>query len=181
MKTCTKCKKELPPTEFHKNNTKKDKLSNVCKSCSNLATREWQEKNREHHNKQQREQKANRNKKGLCRHCLNERIKNSTMCEKHWYEDISARHFKTTKYGEFLKNLADRQKYKCAYTDEILIPATNMSLDHITSNHDDSSKKEDLNNVQWVTKDINLIKNKLSHQSFIDLCKYIYEKFKNTI
>jgi len=60
-------------------------------------------KNREHHNKQQREQKANRNKKGLCRHCLNERIKNSTMCEKHWYEDISARHFKTTKYGEFLK------------------------------------------------------------------------------
>ena len=56
-----------------------------------------------------------------------------------------------------------------------------MSLDHIISNHDDPSKKEELENVQWVTKDINLIKNKLSHQPFIDLCKYIYEKFRNAI
>lgn len=42
----------------------------------------------------------------------------------------------------------------------------------------------DVNNkqqIQWVTKDINLIKNKLSHQSFIDLCKYIYEKFKTAL
>ena len=96
-------------------------------------------KNREHHNKQQREQKNNRNKKGLCRHCLNERIKNSTMCEKHWYEDISSRHFGTTKREEFLKKLAEIQEYKCAYTDEVLLPAINMSLDHIISNHDDPS------------------------------------------
>lgn len=181
MKTCTKCKKELSSTEFHKNNTKKDKLSNVCKSCSNIATREWQAKNREHHNKQQREQKVNRNKRGLCCHCLNKKLPTSTMCEKHWYEGVSRSHFGTTKFGTHLKEKAESQNYRCFYTDEILLPAVNMSLDHIISNHDDPSKKEDLENVQWVTKDINLIKNKLSHQPFINLCKYIYEKFRTTI
>ena len=181
MKICTKCKKELPPTEFHKNNTKKDKLSNVCKSCSNVATREWQAKNREHHNKQQREQKNSRNKKGLCRYCLTKKMEHSTMCEKHWYEGVSVKHFGNNKHGDFLKLLAEKQNYKCCYTDEILVPSVNMSLDHIISNHDDPSKKEDLENVQWVTKDINLIKNKLSHRSFIDLCKYIYEKFKTAL
>lgn len=101
MKTCTKCKKELPPTEFHKNNTKKDKLSNVCKSCSNIATREWQEKNREHHNKQQREQKVNRNKRGLCCHGLNKKLPTSTMCEKHWYEGVSRSHFKLDNHSNW--------------------------------------------------------------------------------
>ena len=90
-------------------------------------------------------------------------------------------HFGTTKFGTYLKDKAESQNYRCFYTDEILSPAVNMSLDHIISNHDDPSKKEDLENVQWVTKDINLIKNKLSHQPFIDLCKYIYEKFKTTM
>jgi len=59
------------------------------------------------------------------------------------------------------------------------MPAINMSLDHIISNHDNPPKKEDLENVQWVTKDIKVIKKKQQHQPFIDLCKYIYEKFRN--
>jgi len=33
IKTCTKCKKTKPITEFSKNNTIKDKLSLICKDC----------------------------------------------------------------------------------------------------------------------------------------------------
>lgn len=63
MKTCTKCKKKLPLTS-HKNNTKKDKLSNVCKSCSNMQ-QEWQEKIENIITNNQREQKIIETK-GAC-------------------------------------------------------------------------------------------------------------------
>jgi hypothetical protein len=177
MKKCTRCKKELTESNFHKNNTKKDKLSNRCKECTNITTREWQHKNRERHNNNQKKQKINRTNKGLCRYCLNEKLPNSTRCEKHWFEDISVHHFGTTNFGTFLKELAQKQNFKCFYSDKELIPAFNMSLDHIISNFDNPTKKEDISNVQWVTKDMNLIKNKLSHENFIELCDYISKKF----
>lgn len=38
MKTCKKCGKELPLTEFYAHKNAKDGLLNVCKSCHNAQT-----------------------------------------------------------------------------------------------------------------------------------------------
>lgn len=64
MKTCTKCKKELPKKRFYKYSQSKDGLDYVCIECSSAASRLnyrnskeaqckkkiWQEKNKERHN-----------------------------------------------------------------------------------------------------------------------------------
>lgn len=35
-KVCSKCKRELPTTEFHRNKTTKDGLQRHCKECTKL-------------------------------------------------------------------------------------------------------------------------------------------------
>jgi hypothetical protein len=116
---------------------------------------------------------------GICFCCSKPQIPNCQRCIDCWFRNVSIVHFKTSKYKKILEDLAESQNYKCVYTDELLIPGTNMSLDHIISKFDDPSKTNDINNVQWVTKDVNVVKSKLSHIPFVELCGYIYKKFGN--
>lgn len=47
-KTCSKCKKTQPVSEFHRNKTKKDGLSIYCKSCNCAYGRKWYKENTEY-------------------------------------------------------------------------------------------------------------------------------------
>lgn len=73
-----------------------------------------------------------------------------------------------------LQELLEKQKYKCALSD-ILISVdkenTTASLDRINS-----EKEYYIDNVQWVHKDINLMKNKLEQERFVDLCRKVSTK-----
>jgi hypothetical protein len=59
------------------------------------------------------------------------------------------------------------QNYICALTGMELTKET-WSLDRI-----DSSKPYEIENIQWVHKDINLMKNKLGEDYFIEMCKKV--------
>jgi hypothetical protein len=74
---------------------------------------------------------------------------------------------------EYLGDLYEKQNGKCIYTGwELEINGSKQSktasLDRI-----DSSKGYIKGNVQWVHKDVNIAKNKLSHDDFLKLCKAI--------
>ena len=47
LKTCTKCGRELPLTEFHRRNKATEALRPRCKRCRNEDRREWETKNPE--------------------------------------------------------------------------------------------------------------------------------------
>lgn len=73
-------------------------------------------------------------------------------------------------WEQFLK-----QEGKCAYTKlPLLFPkhgkdkAYTASLDRI-----DSSKGYELGNIQWVHKDINIMKNKFTNEHFIAMCNLV--------
>lgn len=73
------------------------------------------------------------------------------------------------------------QNRKCAYTRLELKFSTlscgndgNASLDRI-----DSSKGYTIDNVQWVHKDINIMKMDLSKEKFIDYCRLIVENYSH--
>jgi 5-methylcytosine-specific restriction endonuclease McrA len=178
MKKCIKCKEFLDESNFHKNNSKKDGLTNMCKRCIAEYNKDWVSKNIKRVNWNQKKLKLNHAEKGLCRHCLEPIVNNSSMCEKHWFQDASSRHFKTTKYGVFLKNLWINQNKKCVYTEEVLHIGINMSLDHIISKYNNKELAFCLDNVQWITKDVNMMKNKYSHDEFINMCEMIYKKYR---
>ena len=46
-KVCVKCGIEKDITDFYNNYMYKDNYSNICKDCSNLASRKWREEHKE--------------------------------------------------------------------------------------------------------------------------------------
>jgi len=54
MKNCVMCKESKELLEFHKNKTKKDEYSNICKLCRKSYQSKWYSENKEcvfNHNK----------------------------------------------------------------------------------------------------------------------------------
>lgn len=49
MKTCSKCKKDKPLTEFHKNRSRPDGHQGQCKPCKAEVQKQWYEKNKARH------------------------------------------------------------------------------------------------------------------------------------
>ena len=177
-KVCSKCKNEVLKSKFSPHKRSADKLSYYCYDCFSVIAKKNYNKYRLDRINYQKKRRRYKKNNELCSFCGKPKLKNSVMCERCWFRRISKRHFGTCEKWEFLKELAEKQNYKCSYTDEKLILGVNMSLDHIISNYDNPSLKTNLDNIQWVTRDINLIKNKLSHESFLSLCKSICKKFK---
>lgn len=115
---------------------------------------------------------------------------------KHWtgYKEISGTYFTSIKNGAKTRNLEFnitiedmwnqfiKQQRLCALTNILLkfctssykISDTTASLDRI-----DPLKGYVLDNIQWVHKDVNLMKRNHTQEHFIGLCKKIYEYNKN--
>jgi len=176
-KKCWRCGETKDISLFHRNKRNKDGRTTECSVCRKAMGAAYAKANRVKLNEMQLNRANERIALGLCRHCKEKAVGNVGLCEKHWMQDRSRKHFGTTKRWEELKALAVKQDYRCVYTDEKLVPGENMSLDHITSRFDDPALTEDIGNLQWVTKDINVVKNKYSHDAFVALCGVIYKRY----
>ncbi len=68
-----------------------------------------------------------------------------------------------------------KQESKCALTGQVLIFARNFQTDTQTASLDriDSSKGYVAKNIQWVHKDINLLKGSIDDLKFIELCQMV--------
>lgn len=84
---------------------------------------------------------------------------------------------------EEILELLEKQKYKCAISGMPLIMSKSFSKDRTneksstTASLDriDSSKGYTLENVQWVHKDVNIMKNKFKQAYFTEICRLIYK------
>lgn len=74
-----------------------------------------------------------------------------------------------------LKEKLEAQNFKCAYTGEAIVPGINASIDHIVPASRGGSDGPE--NLQWVSKVINLMKTSMTHDEFIAMCKRISERF----
>lgn len=75
-------------------------------------------------------------------------------------------------------NLLDKlkeQDYKCFYTGEILTLGENDSVDHVLSASCFPERANDIANIQWVSRDINWMKNNFTHEKFMNLVEKIYK------
>lgn len=77
-------------------------------------------------------------------------------------------------WNQFLK-----QEKKCALTGQpIYFGKTNAEEATASLDRIDSNKGYELNNIQWVHKDVNRAKSDFTQQYFLDLCKKVVE-YKN--
>lgn len=96
-------------------------------------------------------------------------------------EGAKKRNIEVSVTKEQILELLEKQNYKCALSGVSLIMSRSFSKDRTnlasstTASLDriDSSIGYVLGNVQWVHKDINIMKNKFDNQYFIDICKLI--------
>lgn len=81
MKTCHKCKKQLPQEKFGKNSNRPDGLQTACKACKKKLNRDWYL-----NNKQRRKELNKRYQKKLQEFYIKARSKPCADCGKqyHW-------------------------------------------------------------------------------------------------
>ncbi len=177
FKVCSHCKNKLDIHEFNASNRRSDKSQTNCKKCSKEISRQWKENQPDKYKVLMKNRRDSKKELKLCSNCPLSHLETCLLCEKCWYKRVSYAHFKTSEHWEFLKELAEKQNFECPYSNEKLIIGFNMSLDHIESKFDRSDLNNSINNVQWVLKDINTIKNYLSHDKFLQVCKVVCERF----
>lgn len=137
-------------------------------------------------------------KKSNCRSCqaklvsyLQPKGKNSKNYR--GYEDLPSRMFTNIKRCAIKRNIEFKitiqdcwyqwlkQNGKCAYTGEKLTFMNQRKRIHTASlDRIDSSKGYEIDNIQWVHKDVNFMKQSYNQEYFINLCKQIteYNTFK---
>lgn len=85
--------------------------------------------------------------------------------------------FSVTK--EYIWNLFLNQERKCALSGEVIyFGSTNKSSSTASLDRIDSSKGYIEGNVQWLHKDVNIMKNRFSQDRFLQLCSSIAERNK---
>ena len=150
---------------------KRQKEKGLCIECSNPATGlrcdDCNKRRTENRKQKYKEWKEN----GLCNQCGKETIKGKNQCEKHYLMQVSLDRLGSRKYWKELKELIEKQNYKCALTGDIISFNDNIELDHILP----TSRKgtNELSNVRWVTKQANRLKQNLTDIELKELCKKI--------
>ena len=81
---------------------------------------------------------------------------------------------------EYLSHLFDKQKGKCALSGlELTFGVSNKIKPTASLDRIDSNKGYIIDNVQWVHKDINWMKQDFTEQEFLDMCKKIVSHKQN--
>ena len=151
---------------------KRQKEKGLCIECStpvNSSIRCYNCNKRRTENRKQKYKEWK--EKGLCNQCGKETIKGKNQCEKHYLMQVSLDRLGSRKYWKELKELIEKQNYKCALTGDIISFNDNIELDHILP----TSRKgtNELSNVRWVTKQANRLKQNLTDIELKELCKKI--------
>jgi 5-methylcytosine-specific restriction endonuclease McrA len=178
-KKCTKCQLELELKFFQKDASKKHGRKSRCLDCTNKGLRAYRSLNPEKCARSQSSERLNRINSGLCRYCKSPRIEgHSTLCKKHYVTNV-AQHSLGRCDLETVGILISRfeENPVCPYTGEALILGTNAHLDHIVSRKNDPSLSTDINNVEWISDKVNIAKNEMNKDDFIQFCKSIAVRF----
>jgi len=112
---------------------------------------------------------------GLCTSCGSEsymdcyqnRKTRTKSCQTCYLKMSSCVHLGTVHRWNELLDLLIKQNFKCPYTGDVLILGVNDSIDHILPQDRHPERKQDINNMQWITRPMNNMKHKLLEHEFL--------------
>ena len=159
------------------NERKRERIkNNVCVCCGNdvddgcIKCKTC----RDRHNQSRRERKASWKNEGKCRRCGKPRMSSRVLlCEEHYLKDACAYAIGTEKHWKMLKTIWNDQNGRCVYTNEVLCMGVNASIDHILPISKYPELKNDINNIQWVSRQMNVVKNDLTESEMVELFKTV--------
>jgi len=112
---------------------------------------------------------------GTCTSCGDPRVEESSSCLRHYMEGQSGSAFGTTKRWKEILASFESQNGICYYSGIKLIIGKNASLDHKIpkSKHGIEDGVYDAGNLVWCDKMVNIMKNSMTDDEFIAMCKKI--------
>ena len=157
LKTCSKCKLDLPETDFHKNSSKPDGLAHYCKSCKSDSQRKHRSVSGENLNKKKREWVAN-NKERVASYNSEYKSINKHRCAE----------YEAKRRSKMQHDVGDNERAEMQYLywlakDLEVISGEKYHVDHIIPLSKGGEHR--LNNLQILPADINLKKSdKIWHE-----------------
>ena len=112
---------------------------------------------------------------GKCISCSGEKDTSIDCCSTCILKAAAGRWLKNRNRWSDLLDLFHKQNKKCIYTGVELIIGENASIDHIHPRS--KGGLNELENLQWIDIKINKMKNNINHNEFIEICKFISNRF----
>lgn len=177
-KQCTGCGTTYPIDHYIRVKRSRDGYSQRCRACRSANALRWKEENRERALELERNRRRAKKENGQCAACTRERLPHSNnFCEDCYYRDVAyhAIGSGTKSIIEALRQKMIDQDYKCPYTNVPLILGLNASLDHMMPKSRFPELARDINNLEWVSADINQSKHDRTPDEFVALCAKIIQ------
>lgn len=172
-KKCSACGIIKPAVDFYK--LKNGKLYCWCKKCSRKYQKaDYQINSKRIHGYTTKWARKNKNN-GRCIFCNEPLLTgNKNFCEKHYLINlISGRlGLRSIVVIEELKRKLFLNPF-CPYTGKKIILGENASIDHIKPISKFPELRSDINNVEWIDRQVNYAKRDMAKEEFILLCKHI--------
>ena len=162
---CLACETYKDRECFFENKNGLNGLGSVCKACRSAQPTPPSKK----------AYYANRKTMHMCVQCGDPALVNNVFCLECWFADKAYTRASSRSAKEAIKALWQEQNGTCYYSDHTLIPGENASLDHQMPKSKGGT--DHLSNLKWVTRQINTMKNDMTHEEFIAMCHYIAKKF----
>lgn len=162
-RNCKSCRKYKERSEFYEHPNGANGLQAKCKTCFPG-----------YNPKTKRDLYTKRKAQGVCVKCGDVCLPDhSLFCEGCWWQNVGSKTFGHKSGVQILRRIWTRQDGLCAYTGEKLIPGKNASVDHITPVFHAGATTEE--NLQWVTRQINLMKSSMPHKEFLAMCRKVLD------
>lgn len=176
-KICTSCELELTACEknFRRKKGKyKYGLYSKCRTCEDIYSKEYRIKNKDKLARKAKLHKQKLSQNGLCVQCgKTEALVSLRLCLKDHIKNICNNTLGDSSRWEELLGLLEDQKYKCALSGLPIEIGVNASIDHIIPQSKNGT--HELENLQWVHKNVNQIKWTMSVEELLTFCKLILE------
>lgn len=101
----------------------------------------------------------------VCYRCKGNIDITGTLCKACWLKRKARDYLGKSSMWTILDRKLEEQKYKCAYTGRKLVLGVNASIDHKTPICRGGGRSS--RNLQWVLRDINLMKNNRTDKEFV--------------
>jgi len=164
---------------------KRLRASGLCEDCGGVT-----EGNRVHCESCLEKQRASRTKwkqevpRGFCtrckkRHCLPALIDAKLYqrsCQECYLRHLSSAQLGSSKHWKLLLAKLTAQDYRCVYSGDEIVLGLNDSVDHIRPKSKYPELANDPDNIQWVTRTINRMKDCLDHGEFISLIRRVIDR-----